>query len=117
MKETEEYYQEEDLERETLIDTDVFIRGKLNIHTPLRIKGKIEGDIISDNNIIIEKEGKVYGNIEARQVIIAGYIEGDVTGYEKVVILKTGVLKGDIKTAKLKIADGVIFEGSCKMLT
>ena len=43
----------------------------------------------------------VYGNIEAS---------------EKVEMLSTGKIYGNVRTAKLKIADGVTFEGKCEMI-
>ena len=49
-------------------------------------------------------------------LIIGGYVKGNVEAKENLELLSTGQLFGDIKTAKLKIADGVVFEGKCEMI-
>ena len=36
---------------------------------------------------------------------------------EKLEMLATGQVFGNIRTAKLNIADGVVFEGKCEMIT
>jgi len=39
-----------------------------------------------------------------------------VEALEKLEMLTTGKVFGNIRTAKLKIADGVVFEGKCEMI-
>jgi len=112
------YYLDELNEADSIteIKDDVVLKGTLSFKKPLKIDGHIKGEIKSKGTILISGKGKVEGNIEADIVFIEGEVIGDVIGYKKVSILKTGKLKGDIKTAKLKIADDVIFEGSCTMI-
>jgi len=43
-------------------------------------------------------------------------VKGNVEATEKLEMLSTGKVFGNIRTAKLKIADGVVFEGKCEMI-
>jgi cytoskeletal protein CcmA (bactofilin family) len=43
-------------------------------------------------------------------------VKGNVEATEKLEMLATGKVFGNIRTAKLKIADGVVFEGKCEMI-
>jgi len=100
----------------TIFAEDTEFNGKLSFDEPVEIKGKFKGEINTKSVVIISETANVEANIKANAVIIAGTVKGNVEAAEKVDILSTGRLYGDIKTAKLKIADGVIFEGSCHMI-
>jgi cytoskeletal protein CcmA (bactofilin family) len=43
-------------------------------------------------------------------------IIGNVIATNRLEMLQTGKVQGNIKTAKLQIADGVIFDGNCEMI-
>ena len=92
---------------------------------------RITGDILSDNNILIEGEingnidckgkvtigdsGKVKGNISCFTSEIFGTIEGEIKVEDVLNLRDTSIIYGNIFTTKLKIDEGAIFEGSCKM--
>jgi cytoskeletal protein CcmA (bactofilin family) len=59
----------------------------------------------------------VTANIRVGSVVIGGIVRGNVEASEKLEMLATGKVYGNIRTAKLKIADGVVFEGKCEMIT
>ena len=96
-------------------DTTSF-NGVLKFNSSLKIEGKFKGKIISKGHLIIAANAKVRANVKAHSIVIAGEIRGDVEAFERLEMLSSGKLYGNIKTKKLKMADGVIFEGSCEML-
>ena len=49
-------------------------------------------------------------------VVVGGTVRGNIEATEKLEMLSTGKVYGNIRTAKLKIADGVVFEGKCEMI-
>ena len=55
-------------------------------------------------------------NIRVRSIVIGGVIRGNVEASERVEMLSTGQVFGNVRTAKLRIADGVVFEGKCEMI-
>ena len=92
---------------------------------------KIIGDIVSENNILIEGEingdisckgkvtvgnsGTVKGNINCFTSEIFGTIEGEIKVEDVLNLRDTSKIYGNIYTTKLKIDEGAFFEGSCKM--
>ena len=96
-------------------DTTVF-SGELNFDTSLKIEGSFKGKIKSKGHLIVGENAKVRASIKANSIVIAGEVKGNVEAVERLELLPTGKLYGNIKTKKLKMADGVIFEGSCEML-
>jgi len=101
---------------ETVFSEMTSFNGVLKFHTSIKIEGRFKGKIISKGFLIIGENAKVRANIKAHSIVIAGEVKGDVEASERLEMLPTGKLYGNIKTKKLKMADGVVFEGSCEML-
>jgi cytoskeletal protein CcmA (bactofilin family) len=76
----------------------------------------MEGEINSSGFLVIGEGAIVKANIKADTVIISGTVQGNVEARERLEIHENGKLYGNIRTAKLKIADGVVFEGKCEMI-
>lgn len=101
---------------DTILSGTTVFNGILKFNTSLKIEGTFKGRIQSKGHLIIGENAKVRANIKAKSIVISGEVKGDVEAYERLEMLPTGKLYGNIKTKKLKMADGVIFEGSCQML-
>ena len=54
--------------------------------------------------------------IEPRHINIGGIVHGNIIATEKLEMLSTGKVYGNVTTSRLKIADGVVFEGKCEMI-
>lgn len=106
----------EPIEIVTTFGPETEFEGELTFETSLRILGKFKGDIKTNGLLIIGEDAKVEADISAGSVIIGGYVKGNVEAKSKLEILSTGKIYGNVKTNKLRIADGVIFEGTCQML-
>jgi cytoskeletal protein CcmA (bactofilin family) len=100
----------------TVFAKDTEFYGDLNFSKSLQINGYFEGEIISDGFLVVGEEATVKANIKAKTLIIKGTIYGNVEADERLEIHTKGKLYGNIRTAKLKIADGVVFEGNCEMI-
>ena len=95
----------------SIIGEGSVFEGNFYIHGSLKIDGKFEGEIKTEEQIIIGETGKVKTNIAARRVIVAGTIIGNITATEEVHILETGRVLGDITTPVLKLESGVVLNG------
>lgn len=56
------------------------------------------------------------GDIRVRSVVIAGVINGNIEATEMLEMKQSGKVFGNVRTARLKIAEGVLFEGRCDMM-
>jgi cytoskeletal protein CcmA (bactofilin family) len=90
--------------------------GDLTFKKSLQINGTFEGEISSGGFLVIGEGAVVKANINAKVVIVNGTVYGNIEAREKLEIQPNGKVFGNIRTSKLKIADGVIFEGSCEMI-
>ena len=100
----------------TVFGKDTQFFGDLSFKKSLQINGAFEGEISSGGFLVIGEGAVVKANINAKVVIVNGTVYGNIEAREKLEIQQNGKVFGNIRTAKLKIADGVIFEGNCEMI-
>jgi len=90
--------------------------GILKFATTLRIQGNFKGTIDASGDLIVDREAIVDADhITVNSLTVFGHILGTVHAHEKVDMMSGAKVQGDISAAKLRIADGVLFEGKCKM--
>jgi cytoskeletal protein CcmA (bactofilin family) len=90
--------------------------GTLRFREPLRISGRFQGEIVSGGFLYVEEGAVVEANIKAEAVVVAGTVRGNIHATQRLEMLPSGEIHGNVKTSKLRIADGVVFEGKCEML-
>ncbi len=100
----------------TTLGKETSFNGILRFKESLKIDGRFDGEIVSPGYLVIENGAVVTANIKVGSIVIGGVVRGNVEATEKLEMLTTGQVFGNIRTAKLKIADGVVFEGKCEMI-
>jgi cytoskeletal protein CcmA (bactofilin family) len=100
----------------TILGKGTYFNGTLSFKKPLQVSGEFEGEIISEGYLYISEGAVIKANIKANTVVVAGHVTGNVVALERLEMQTTGKVVGNIKTAKLQIADGVIFDGNCEMI-
>ncbi len=109
----------EKIEDENKIDTviaeDIHFKGTLNFKTSLKMKGKFEGKVDTDGQLIIGREATVSADIKANIVSTSGTVNGKITANSKIEFFKNSKFNGDIVTPDLQIENGSKFNGTCIM--
>lgn len=105
-----------DQEEATIFEDGTYFYGILEFERVLQVNGYFEGEIRSKGTLIVGEKGKVKANIKVGTLIAGGEIIGNVEAFQKIEMLNSGKIIGNIRTAKLIIAEGVIFDGNCEML-
>jgi cytoskeletal protein CcmA (bactofilin family) len=95
----------------SVIGEGSIFEGKFYINGSLQIDGRFEGDIRTDDQVLVGETGKVKTDIVARRVIVAGTVIGNIEAEEEVHLLTTGRVLGNIHAPKVNVEDGVIIEG------
>lgn len=99
----------------TIISAGAFITGEFRISSILHVDGSVEGEVISDNTVIIGKNGILKGSVSAQRVVINGQFFGNITA-EYIELLNGGILVGDITARNLSIENGAKFNGKSSQL-
>jgi len=90
--------------------------GVLKFETTLRIQGTFKGTIDAAGDLIVDKDAVVEADhVTVNSLTIYGSISGNVHAVSKVDMMSGAKVNGDVTASRLRIADGVLFEGKCKM--
>jgi len=100
----------------TTLGRETDFNGVMRFKDSLKIDGTFSGEIVSTGFLYVEQGATITANIHVGSVVVGGTIKGNIEATEKLEMLSTGKVYGNIRTGKLKIADGVIFEGKCEMI-
>ena len=92
----------------TVISIGSSIEGRITAPNTISVSGLVKGEL-NASDIVIEKEGSVYGSIFAEHLIIIGNFEGEVSA-NKITIASTGSVKGDLSYKRVAIDDGAILD-------
>lgn len=99
-----------------VLDAGSEFDGRLTFQGTLRIGGGFKGQIFTPDTLIIGEGAKVSGEIDAGIVIISGEVHANIKARHRVEIHSPAVFRGSIVTPSLQVDEGVIFEGSSKMI-
>jgi cytoskeletal protein CcmA (bactofilin family) len=100
---------------ETVIGRNTSIKGTISGSGNIRIDGTVEGEILSDGDVVVGEQGVVTAAIKAANVFISGSVKGNINADGKLSITSTGRLVGDVSTLSLSIDEGASFKGNSNM--
>ena len=98
----------------TIVACGAKIEGTFSCQTRLHVDGEIIGKIFSESVVMIGKQGKIIGDIQANHLIINGHFEGNAD-CEHLEVLEGGKLIGKVCSKELIIEAKAIFEGESKV--
>jgi len=99
----------------TILGKESRFNGKLAFEGAVRIDGNFQGEISTDDVLLIGQGAEVRAKLNVGTVIIHGYVEGDIVAKNSVEIKAPGRLRGNIVTPALTIERGVVFDGTSRM--
>ncbi|NLJ10876.1 MAG: polymer-forming cytoskeletal protein [Treponema sp.] len=90
--------------------------GFLKFKDTLCIRGIFKGTIEGQGSLIVDKGAVVeVDHLSVVSLIVEGTVRGSIIAVDKVDMLPGSVVQGDVTANRLRIADGVVFEGQCSM--
>ncbi|MDR1363852.1 MAG: polymer-forming cytoskeletal protein [Spirochaetaceae bacterium] len=100
----------------TLSKTTSF-SGVLHFDGVICIMGKFNGTIEAKGDLIVGKGALVdCDHIHVHSITVHGAVTADIIAEDKVDLNTGSEVHGDIRAGRLRIADGVLFEGCCSMI-
>jgi cytoskeletal protein CcmA (bactofilin family) len=87
------------------------IQGKLSFDTPVRIDGKLSGEVFSSEALIVGSAA----TLKVASLIIMGKVKGNIIATERIELLAGGTLEGEVTTPVMHMDEAAIFNGRCTM--
>lgn len=95
----------------TFVDADLTLVGDLVSEDDIRLRGRVEGNVMTSGTVVVEPGGTVRGDITAENLIVEGNVEGKVVIARKFELRPTGRMRGDIKASIVAIAEEGFLQG------
>ena len=90
--------------------------GHLRFRESLCIQGKFKGTIEASGDLIVDKGAVVEADrISVASLVVYGTVNATVHATDKIDMFPGAEVHGNLTAARLRIADGVLFEGQCNM--
>ncbi len=99
----------------SVIAPGMTILGDVKCDGTVRVEGKIEGSIKATKSVVVGKGGRITGDIETQDVVVAGTVVGTVVGASRVELQETCKIEGDIRSRRVKLEEGGQIEGRLQM--
>ncbi len=100
----------------TNLASDVEIKGTIKFEGTMRIDGKFDGEMITDNgDLVVGKTGIVNATVRVRSAVIEGQVGGEIIASDKVELKQKSHIIGDLQAKTLVIEEGVVIVGKCNV--
>lgn len=99
----------------TLIGSGTKVKGDISSSSDIRIDGTIVGNVSSQLKIVIGPTGVIEGDIISNQAVIVGKVSGNIKVKDLLQLHGESVVEGNIFAAKLEVEPSVTFNGQCHM--
>jgi cytoskeletal protein CcmA (bactofilin family) len=99
----------------TVIAEGSEIEGKFTFTGTATVNGRLRGEIISNDSLIVGEKGVLNASIRAGVVHISGEVVGDVNASERLELHGHCRVYGDVESPVVIIEEGALLEGQCRM--
>jgi cytoskeletal protein CcmA (bactofilin family) len=99
----------------TAIGLGTSIQGKLSFDSPVKIEGKVKGEIFSSKNLIVGKAAIVEAVVIAPSVTVLGQVLGEIRATERLEIKPEAIVAGVVFTPCLVVSEGSVFNAKVSM--
>ncbi len=100
---------------ETVIGPSIRVKGNFHGQGNIVIEGRVEGNVKTDNYLLVGNKAKILASIEAKNAKIGGEVTGNIKVNEYLEITSKAKISGDIEASALSIEKGAVLNGKCSM--
>lgn len=102
-------------EVETIVGPSVKVEGDFVSEGNVVIEGQVNGTVKTGKNLRVEEGAKINANVAAESALVSGEIRGNLKLNSTLELTPTAKIYGDVETKTLIIAAGAVLHGRCLM--
>ncbi len=103
-------------EFKTVIAEDVEISGSIKCTGGVRLGGKVNGDLTTAGDVLVEKTSAIKGNVTGNSIVVNGLIKGNISAKDRIELKGNAKVAGDIKAKRLVVEEGVTLVGKMEIV-
>ena len=105
----------EELPIKAYLGSDALFKGTLSFEGTVRIDGKFEGQVNTNDTLVIGETGDMKADVKVGTLVCKGKLNGAVIALQKIEMHPASKITGDIQTPALSIALGAVLDGYLNM--
>ena len=105
----------EELPIKAYLGSDALFKGTLSFEGTVRIDGKFEGQVNTNDTLVIGETGDMKADVNVGTLVCKGKLNGAVVASKKIEMHPASKIKGDIHTPALSIGLGAMLDGQLNM--
>jgi cytoskeletal protein CcmA (bactofilin family) len=99
----------------TFFSAGTHIEGTLELDGEVKLEGHIKGKVTGTGVVTVGEHANLQADVIAPIVIVHGIVRGEMQATDRLELHRTAKVKGSIRAARVRIDEGAIFEGECRM--
>ena len=99
----------------TFFSAGTHIEGTLELDGEVKLEGQIKGKVTGTGVVTVGEQANLQADVFAPVVIVQGVVRGEMHATDRLELHRTAKVKGSIRAARVRIDEGAIFEGECRM--
>ena len=105
----------EELPIKAYLGSDALFRGTLTFEGTVRIDGKFEGQVTTNDTLVIGETGDMKADVNVGTLVCKGKLNGAVVASKKIEMHPASKITGNIQTPALSIELGAVLDGHLNM--
>ena len=97
------------------LGADALFKGTLSFEGTVRIDGKFEGQVNTNDTLVIGETGEMKADVKVGTLVCKGQLHGAVVASKKIEMHPASKITGDIQTPALSIELGAMLDGHLNM--
>jgi len=102
-------------EPETIISASVKVEGDFVSQGNVLIEGEVEGSLKTEKDLRVGEHARISADVAASSATVAGEVRGNIDVSGRLELEPTAKVYGDVKTVDLIVASGAVINGKIVM--
>jgi cytoskeletal protein CcmA (bactofilin family) len=91
------------------------IEGTLELDGEIKLQGQIKGKVTGTGVVTVGEQANLQADVSAPTILVLGLVRGELHATDRLELHKSAKVKGVIRAPRIRIDEGAIFEGECRM--
>ena len=105
----------EELAVKAYLGSDALFKGTLSFEGTVRIDGRFEGIVQTNDTLVIGETGDMQADIDVGILVCKGKLKGTVVASKKIEMHPASKITGNVKTPAMSIELGAVLDGQLNM--
>jgi len=105
----------EELSIKAYLGSDALFKGTLSFEGTVRIDGRFEGTVQTNDTLVIGETGDMQADIDVGILVCKGKLKGTVVASKKIEMHPASKITGNVKTPAVSIELGAVLDGQLNM--